>query len=458
MTLWYVSVFAVSISLVFTAFYFAINRVLVERHNDDLIEDIEEFQQIKRSEGIEGIKQEIRNEMRIEEEAEKSIFLLVNHDGENVFHSDMQHWEEFRVDRSLITSNKSLDEPVIQIIESETREYSSRVIYGQLDDDLFLIIGESEEGRHELLEIIQMVIAVLFILALPISSYVGWLMARKAVSGIQQVSNTAQSIEFGSLDKRVPQENLWGSEIQQLAKTFNAMLDRIRNLVFDMRELTDNVAHDLRSPLARIRAHAESSLHNTPEVCHGAFADIIDECDRLMQMINATLDLAELEAGAANIKREEIDMALLVEDACELFQPLAEQKQIHLHFENHSKCLIMGDLQTLQRMLSNLLDNAIKYTPEKGDVKVDLLCDQQTINLVVTDNGPGIERNEQSQVFERFYRCDQSRSEKGCGLGLSFARAVARAHGGDITLNSEPGKGTAFSVSLRHFSSALPLH
>lgn len=241
-----------------------------------------------------------------------------------------------------------------------------------------------------------------------------------------------------------------GDEIQQLADTFNAMLDRIRDLIAEMREMTDNIAHDMRSPLARIRAISEVAVSSasTSDDHKQAASTTIEECDRLLQMINATLDVAEAEAGTAAADVQTVDISELARDACELFEPVAEEKEIELTCELDSGCSIRGNVQNLQRMLANLLDNALKYTPPKGRVGINLGCEDDSIRVAVADTGIGIPAVDQARIFERFFRCDQSRTESGCGMGLSFSQAVARAHGGDISVNSEPGNGTTFTITF----------
>ncbi|VAW96054.1 hypothetical protein MNBD_GAMMA23-538 [hydrothermal vent metagenome] len=214
--------------------------------------------------------------------------------------------------------------------------------------------------------------------------------------------------------------------------------------------MTDNIAHDLRSPLARVRAISESMLStdNTHQEYKSAASDTIEECDRLLQMINSILDVAEAEAGAFQTPKQKVNIHQLVQDACELFEAMAEQKCIKLVCRLENKCYIYGNIQNLQRMLANLLDNAIKYTLENGQVDVVLTCIQQEIKIIVMDTGMGIPENDQTRVFDRFFRCDQSRTHDGCGLGLSFSRAVAHSHGGDINLSSRLKKGSCFTIKL----------
>jgi signal transduction histidine kinase len=232
------------------------------------------------------------------------------------------------------------------------------------------------------------------------------------------------------------------------------MLDRIQILLTEIKEMSDNIAHDLRSPITRIRGTAEVTLTTGKSLSEyeSLAASTIEECDRLLDMINTMLMISKTESGVDKLSSEEIDLQDLVREACELFEPTAEDRGVTLSCDVAVRSHLVGDTRMVQRMLSNLLDNGIKYTPSGGSVKVSVSENEGQVVVSVEDTGYGISPSDLPRVFERFYRSDQSRSQSGIGLGLSLARAIARAHGGEITATSTPNQGSTFTVTLPKFA------
>jgi signal transduction histidine kinase len=345
------------------------------------------------------------------------------------------------------------NEPVLETINLPVREYSVRTIYGAIGPNTLLQIGESQEENQEFLEALLKGFIIVLLVVILLGGPIGWFMARGALRGVKEITQTATEIADGALDQRVT-VGTQGDELDLLAQAFNTMLDRIQALILGMREMTDNLAHDLRSPVARIRAAAEMALSGNMSGDRArtdwvALAnDTTEECDRLLEMINITLDIAEAESGAAQLKISDIDLVEVVADANELFQTIAEDKNILLTTELPLNCRLEGDLQRLQRVIANLLDNALKYTPAGGRVTITLIDEGSRVKVIFADNGIGIAPDEMPKIFQRFYRCDWSRSEYGNGLGLSLALAFVRAHGGDIKVNSKSKKGSTFTVVL----------
>jgi signal transduction histidine kinase len=233
--------------------------------------------------------------------------------------------------------------------------------------------------------------------------------------------------------------------------TFNQMLDRIEKLVTEVKEMSDNIAHDLKSPITRIRGLAEVTLTTgkTPGDYENMTASTIEECDRLLDMINTMLLISKTESGVDKLAQDKMDLSEIARSACDLFGPMAEDNGVTLTCNTPHPSPLLGESRMIQRMLANLLDNAIKYTPSGGTVTVSV-SENEKKDLVVTvrDTGIGISESDLPRIFDRFYRCDQSRSKPGIGLGLSLARAIARAHQGEITVTSCLNQGSTFAITL----------
>ncbi len=448
LTLGYAASFLICLGTALLALYLFIDHSISEEMDEDLAEDIAEFRILLAEEGLPRVESELQREAKSNHPQE--LFLrVVDAAGRQRFGSDTSHWP--RLDAASVEEGwiDSKREPVFANLSGRGEDHATRVISAPLGPGLWLQIGESLEERAEFMGFILRLFGFTFALAALLAALVGWAMARRALRGVEEVSSAAERVAHGDLESRVSRGNR-GAEIERLAASFNRMTERIRSLISGMREMTDNIAHDLRSPLGRIRAHSELALLSakTLDEYQASAADTLEECDRLLEMINITLDVAEAEVGASRQAADEVDLAAAVSDVCELFATLAEDKQIRLSTRLADGCRVRGNRKFLQRMLANLLDNALKYTPEQGEVAVEVAPMERAVSVAVRDTGIGIPLAEQGQIFERFFRCDQSRSQPGFGLGLSLARAVARSHGGDLVVESEPGSGSRFTVTL----------
>jgi signal transduction histidine kinase len=289
-----------------------------------------------------------------------------------------------------------------------------------------------------------------FAVVLLVGGGLGFFIARRAMLGVQQVTQTALGIDKGELDRRVSAGSP-GHEIEELACAFNCMLDRIEGLVKELGDTTNNIAHDLRSPLTRIRGLAETTLASSPspEELQHMGAETIQECDRLIEMINTMLEIARIDSGLSPIGNERIDMVKLAKQAADLFGPLAEDKDQTLELTHNGAPLrVEGSRNKLQRMCANLLDNAIKFSPAQGKIRISLTSQDSCVILQIQDNGMGIEAEKLPRIFERFYRGNESRSCPGNGLGLSLAQATARSHRGSISVESVFQQGSTFTVTL----------
>lgn len=454
LTLWYAGIFILSACVAFLFFYLLITTVVRDRIDADLLEGSRALRAIRSAEGIEAAQRQAVLEAQAA--GEKKIFFRFLYPTGIVFSSsNMFYWRDIGIRRSSIDQLLKSRQAVFDIIRTPDRRHRIRVLYALLGPGVILQLGQSMESYTRVIEVFRRIFVLTMALLFASAAVVGWFMARRALAGVESVTRTARRISSGSLDERVPVKKQ-ADEIDQLATTFNQMLDRIQKLVTEIKEMSDNIAHDLKSPITRIRGIAEVSLTagSTLKEYENMAAGTIEECDRLLDMINTMLIISKTEAGVSPIEDREVDIAQVVREACDLFRLPAEDKGVALTCLTPDRFQIHGDIRLIQRMLANLVDNAVKYTPANGQIEVSVeTAGGQVVAISVKDTGCGISAEDLPHIFERFYRGDPSRSQPGTGLGLSFARAIARAHGGEITVESTLNKGSAFTVVLPKKSS-----
>ena len=276
-----------------------------------------------------------------------------------------------------------------------------------------------------------------------LSAALGGLMIRRALLGrMQGISDTTASIIEGKLSHRLVEPGD-GDELQQLTRTVNRMLDQIEHLVTGVQDVSNAIAHDLRTPLSELRARLEelSVARPAPDETFVEIDAAIDDVDRVMGIFNALLRLAEIDSGSRRGGFVDVDLAALGAEVTEFYAPVAELKDIALGFDGPADLHVVGDPVLLAQALGNMVDNALKYAPVRGAIAIAAQrLDADTVQIVVADNGPGIPVHERTRVIERFYRVDASRGTPGVGLGLSVVSAVARLHGGTLTLaDNHPG-------------------
>ncbi len=449
LTLWYAGVFMLTSCVAFLFFYLLIAAVIRDRTDQDLLGEARTLASILNTQGIEAVKRQVIFEAQAAGE-KKVFFRLLSFSGQEFSSSNMSYWRDIQIGMEGINQLLNEQKPVFETTRLPDRKHKIRILYSIIGRGIILQLGQSMENYTRFIEAFRKIfvatMASLFIFA----AIVGWFMARRALAGVETVTQTARQISEGSLKERVPVKK-HQDEIDQLAITFNQMLDRIQKLVTGIKEMSDNIAHDLKSPITRIRGISEVTLTTGASVREykNMAASTIEECDRLLEMINTMLVISRAEAGVNKLDAKEMDIAAAVTNAWELFEAPAEDKNLKFTCDAAGPLRVSGDQRLIQRMIANLIDNAIKYTSAGGTVKVAVhRQNDHSAVITVKDSGIGISDQDLPQIFERFYRCDPSRSEAGIGLGLSFARAVARAHGGDITVSSIPDQGSTFAVTL----------
>ncbi len=320
----------------------------------------------------------------------------------------------------------------------------------RLPDGFFLQVGKDTGAREELLEHFHR-LALAAILPLLLLGLVGGkFLAGRALGPLRQLIDTVRTITAtGTMTARAP-EGRARDELQELARLFNQMLDRIAGLMTSMQETLDNVAHELRTPLTRWRSLAEAALQgqDRPEVYREVLADCLEEADRLASFLTTLMDLAEAAAGMLPLKLAPVNLAALLTELVDLYQYVAEDRQLSLRTAYAPDLEVTADAGRLRQALANVLDNAIKYTPPGGQITVAAATAGAWRRITIQDTGPGIPAEELPRIWDRLYRGAASRGQRGLGLGLSLVKAIIAAHGGHIEVTSQPGQGSRFDIYL----------
>jgi signal transduction histidine kinase len=353
-----------------------------------------------------------------------------------------------------ITATREIQ--TVRIPQNALKDYA--VASTLLSDGSVLQVGRSTDSRAVLLQPFRRVFAGVGAAALALSIAVGTLLAWRATRPLRIISETARRIiETGDLTARVSGPS-GSDELALLVGQLNTLLDRNAAHVGVLRDTLDSLAHDLRTPLTRLRGTAELALHDgqDPQEARAALADCINESDRLLHVLETLLDISAAEGGALRLNRSSFDLRSLAERAADLYREVAEEKGIELKLDLPAAVDVDADVVRLGQAVNNLLDNALKYTPAGGHVTLATGTEGAWATLSVTDDGPGVPVAEREAIFRRLYRGDASRSQRGLGLGLSLVRAVVESHGGTVTVADAPGGGARFTVALRAQGPARP--
>ncbi len=325
--------------------------------------------------------------------------------------------------------------------DGELDDARARVLASVLPGGYHLLAGRDLDEREDLGEHILEASALAIGLGLILALAGGLLMSRGTLRRIETINRTGRSIMDGDLGRRMPVTGN-GDEFDRLAINLNAMLDRIQHLMDGMRQVTDNVAHDLRSPLTRLRSRLEFMLLNprSTEEYRAAFEETLSDVNDVLNTFNALLSIAQAEAGADQGDWSPFDLSELLRDAAEFYEPLAEENGLQFTRHIAENLTLPGNRHLLTQAVGNLLDNAMKYTPRGGSVRLSAERDGNFIEITVCDNGSGIPVEMREKVLERFMRLEASRTTPGNGLGLSLVRAVAQLHGATLEVaDNQPG-------------------
>ena len=442
---WYAVLFVVSATTVGVVGYQILAASLVSRDHDLLRVKLEEYATRYETDGFASLQAAVAAEQAAGGR-ETVLVRLVSARQEALLISSPA-WRDLGVgppDRSRPMSEGP------EALEARSGDTTVEVASRILRDGTMIQVGRTTRERDRFLGDVRQVYGILMVLMLGAGLAGGVALTRQALRPLRDLVATARDIATtGRLQARVtlgPDNDV----VAELGRVFNTMLGRIETLVGGMRGALDNVAHDLRTPIARLRARAESALAAgaSREDALAALADCVEEADRVMALLTTLLDISEAQTGTMRLTLEPVSVADAVRETIELYEDIAEDRGVSLSSTVPAGLVARADRQRVRQVLANLVDNALKYTERGGAVAIDARPDGDAIDIVVTDTGVGIAPTDLPRIWERLYRADESRGEPGLGLGLSLVQAVVTAHGGSVDVTSAVGRGSTFRVRL----------
>lgn len=430
----YLVVFALSVSALLGYVYWN-TAVLLERQTDETIRaEVQALADQYRFRGLRGIIDTIQ---RRSTDDRGSLYILTDPDGRRVAGnlqvmppeaSSEDSWIEFPLD-----------------VESggRTERHVARAFHAVLTGDFELVVGRDVDALRQFAGIMRVTLFYALAIALVLGLGGGLLMSRNFLRRVDAITATSHTIMAGDMGGRMPVSGS-GDELDRLALALNEMLDRIQRLMAGMQEVSSNVAHDLKTPLTRVKARVEAALRSADAGDYkAALEKTVEESDRLLDTFNALLSIARTEAGQARSGLQLIDAAQVIADVAELYEPMAEEQGGALRFEAGAGLTVLADRQLLAQAVSNLVDNALKYGAPDGqgpEITVTGRSEGSTVVISVADHGEGIPEEERGRVTERFVRLDKSRARPGNGLGLSLVSGVMKLHGGQLVFeDNHPG-------------------
>ena len=446
LTLWSSLVLAASLATGFLWVHFGLRSVLAGKNDAFLERKAAELSAVlrdARTGGTDALMAEIRREVSAYEA--EGLVVVVRSQGNLLVAPES---DKSRVlSRRLASAGLGQTPETITLPGSTERYRVIRLDLGSPDDslELGLSLAETEstlsqfDGRVAAGGLAFLLLAVLG----------GLFLSRQALRPVGLSIRTARGLNPENLSARLPRTGA-GDELDELAGTINGLLDRLAAYHAQIIRFTADASHELRSPLAAMRAAVEITLGQPREVkeYRDVLASLGEQCERLTALVNGLLLLARADAGEVAVRREPVDLAALVADVAETYEPLAEERGVGLTAHAASPVPVLGDSPRLRQLVTNLVDNAIKFTPAGGTVTLRVEYEGTRARLIVQDTGEGIPESDLPHIFERFYQVSSARSSGGCGLGLSICRWIVGAHGGTIEAKSNEGTGTIFLAML----------
>lgn len=451
LSIWFAVLFAAGFSALFFLLYVLLGRQLELRDFEALRLRLQQYSDIYEARGLRGMRDRIQEDSTAPHV--RTLFVrLIAPDGDLVWARVPPDWIEHDARQVAVPDSwggwSVRRVHNVRIPGDQQRDLA--VVSAVLPDGLLLQVARSSDSRSALLEPMRALFFWVSGGVVLVGFGAGVFAARRATRPLQNVVETARRIiSTGALDARVPLPTR-NDDIAELVHYFNTVLDKNATLLTSMREALDNVAHDLRTPLTSLRGSAELALGQigSDVVARDALADCVERVDDVLRLLRALMEISEAEAGVLKLEKAPCDLGEIATAAVDLYSDVADARHIKLTIEVLERTDILADAIRVRQAVANLIDNAIKYTPEGGAVNVRVGTRENLAALTVTDTGPGVPKEEQSRIWERLYRGDHSRSQSGLGLGLSLVRAIVESHGGQVGVANGVSGGAVFEISL----------
>jgi len=454
LTVIYTAVATLGVVVIFGLTFFSLYRTLQQDELRDMQQRLLGYWAQFQTGGIQLLQEQVRVDNLVVGER-PFVVRIADRANRTVLFSYPKVWESFNIDRLEILR---IDPGYRHVLTSPDYDFNIAVGGLWLSDDYYLQLGLSTETRTRLLALFRRNFVLIAVAVVIAGFVVGLIIAGRAFRPIARVTKVAQEIvETGRLDARV-ETGTGADELTQLVHLMNRMLDRIHRLVDGMRNTVDMVAHDLRTPITRLRAQAELALRDgSPEEMENALAGTVEQSDEILRLVNTLLDITEAESGVMRLNLRTFPLAPLLQEVYDLYEVIAEERGITMEVDAPQDLTIEADRLRLRQVVTNLVDNALKYCRQNGRVRIwaqhaappnGAPADAPGVSIHVSDTGPGLDPQEQDRVWERMYRGPVQPEQPGLGLGLSLVKAVVTAHNGTARVQSERGHGSEFIVYL----------
>ena len=445
LTLWYMGILILISSILFVFAYFYLSHSVRQQYRQNVIIEAQEFVTKYQTEGVGELKKEVELENEIG--GEDTFFVrLAGPENNTVFLALPEQWNA-RDLKKIETVSRYNDREWTSL---KVGEVEFEIITLHLPDGGLLQVGKSAEARHDLIKPFQQIFFFCLVALIIFGLMGGIFLTFHTLQPVRKLIDVLQSIlETGKIDARVPTRRT-GDELDELSTLFNKMLEKIEVLIKGMRNSLDNVSHDLRTPMTRLRGIAEIALQSDQSVdaLREALSDCIEESERILTLLNTLMDISEAETGVMKLDLKKVNLSALIFEVVDLYNCIAEEKGVFVHVNCSEDIILSVDHNKMRQALANILDNAIKYTPAGGRIDIENYQEHHHFIIKFKDTGVGITPDELSQIWDRLYRGDRNGSQRGLGLGLSLVKAIVQAHKGYVDVSSVPKVGSLFSIYL----------